>query len=74
MSAQQVFSVAEQAYFQVCFSKVAVPLEAAALEEEPLEAAGVEAAELPLPQPASNVAVMDRAIASARNFFIVFPP
>jgi len=71
MSAQQVFSVAEQANFQVAFSNL-VPLEAA-LEEELPEAAGVEAAGVP-PQPASSVAVMDRAIASARNFFMVFPP
>jgi len=71
MSAQQVFSVAEQANFQVWGSKVVVsPLLAEVVEPE----LAVEAEELPLlPQ-----AARDRHITSvrinARNFFIGFPP
>jgi hypothetical protein len=70
--AQQVFSVAEQANFQVCFSKVVVlSVEVELLLSELVELLS-ELLEL-LPQ-ATRDRLIASARASARNFFIVFPP
>jgi hypothetical protein len=76
--AQQVFSVAEQANFQVCFSKVVVlSVEVLSVEVElllsELEELLSELLEL-LPPQATRDRLIASARASARNFFIVFPP
>jgi hypothetical protein len=75
--AQQVFSVAEQANFQVCFSKVVVlSVEVLSVEVELLlsELEELLSELLELPPQATRDRLIASARASARNFFIVFPP
>jgi hypothetical protein len=70
-----VFSVAEQANFQVCFSKVVVlSVEVLSVEVELLSELVELLSELLLLPQATRDRLIASARASARNFFIVFPP
>jgi hypothetical protein len=68
MSAQGVFSVAEQVNFQVCFSKV-VPLSSV-----PVASSVVYSEAVSPPPQATRLRDITRAKISARNFFMGFPP
>ena len=71
MSAQQVFSVAEQVYFQVIFSNWGASLPPSAAGASLLAGASEPP---PLPPQAARERHMANVMSSARNFFICFPP